>query len=649
MRHKRTIWAAACLAFMGLAALVYAATPTLMKYGVRFSDEGAAHSTPPSGYLDLYVNGDTLYTITDGGTIVALSAGSGDNTLDAAYDQGGAGSGKAVTVDSGAIALSNTDADTAWLLTLNASPSSSAALGGLQITVGANATQDALEFANSGSGYDIYGTGGTWTVSKAGAISAASGTFTSLYQSAIAAAASGNANLTIDAAGTGTITLGGTSTGLITTDNAVQLYGNVDIGNAASDTLTITSIIDGNVTLDDGTTDSPSLIFKDATDQTATIAKVDADNIKVTTTAGQGLEIVTGNLIVGDGSPGTASMDGEDAYINGQIEVDGAAQFDGAVTMASTLALTGTLTGAGNVTLDDGTGASPSLTFTDATDETAIFSKADSGYLSVTTLAADGLSILTGNLKIGSGTPDGTINGEDFYVTGIAEFDGAARFDAALDINSGLDIDLATNATLVDVANAAADLAAGAGIVTVYGSNASGQSNASYLIRGAWKANGDAQDGFILFEDNSTGAAGNGDDMFKVDSGGSVTLAGSLTGSGTSALTGFVSTVIDAGGGPDTLTLADCGKTFISSEANQTNLPEASTCIGCTLTFAVMHASNFDVNPDDADLIVGATDSAGDMIRSATVGDTVTLRAVSASQWAVVSMYPASTDWTDAN
>lgn len=38
--------------------------------------------------------------------------------------------------------------------------------------------------------------------------------------------------------------------------------------------------------------------------------------------------IGTGNLQVGTGTPGTAAMDGDDAYIKGQLEVDGAAQFD---------------------------------------------------------------------------------------------------------------------------------------------------------------------------------------------------------------------------------------------------------------------------------------------------------------------------------
>ena len=166
------------LVLVVMVGVAFAGTPTLKKFGLRLADEGADHSTPPSGYGELYVNSDALTYINDSGTVTTITAGSGDNTLDNAYDQGGAGAGKAITVDTGAIALSNTDADTAWLMTMNAAPSGSAALGGLQITCGANSTQDALEFVNGGSGYDIYGTSGTWTISKAGTGSFANATVT---------------------------------------------------------------------------------------------------------------------------------------------------------------------------------------------------------------------------------------------------------------------------------------------------------------------------------------------------------------------------------------------------------------------------------------------------------------------------------------
>lgn len=103
--------------------------------------------------------------------------------------------------------------------------------------------------------------------------------------------------------------------------------------------------------------------------------------------------------------------------------------------------------GGGAITLDDGVGASPSLVFKDGTDETSTFSKVDAGYLTLTTDATDGLNILTGSLKVGNGVPDSTINGEDLYVEGISEFDGAMRVDGAVTMNSTLALAAAATST----------------------------------------------------------------------------------------------------------------------------------------------------------------------------------------------------------
>jgi hypothetical protein len=90
----------------------------------------------------------------------------------------------------------------------------------------------------------------------------------------------------------------------------------------------------------------------------------------------------------------------------------------------------GTMTG--NITLDDGSTDSPSIIFTDETDETATFTKTDSGFLGLTTVAADGLNILVGNLKVGNGTPDQTLNGEDGYIEGGLEVDGPIYADGGI-------------------------------------------------------------------------------------------------------------------------------------------------------------------------------------------------------------------------
>ena len=109
----------------------------------------------------------------DGTDSASLSATG--NTLDQSYDQGGAGSGRAITVNDGAVTMTKNDAGTENVLELSASPSAGAAGSPLLITCGANCTSPGIDFANSGSGVDIDGTSSAWTVSAAGL-----GSFTNL-------------------------------------------------------------------------------------------------------------------------------------------------------------------------------------------------------------------------------------------------------------------------------------------------------------------------------------------------------------------------------------------------------------------------------------------------------------------------------------
>ena len=39
------------------------------------------------------------------------------------------------------------------------------------------------------------------------------------------------------------------------------------------------------------------------------------------------------------------------------------------------------------------------------------------------------MNVLTGNLQVGNGVPGVTLNGEDVYVEGTFEVDGAQQFD----------------------------------------------------------------------------------------------------------------------------------------------------------------------------------------------------------------------------
>jgi hypothetical protein len=106
---------------------------------------------------------------TDGSAALSWST-SGDNTLDGAYDQGGAGVGRTITASDGAVTITSTDADAAYLFAVTPTPGSSAALGGISIVSGANSTQDSLNIVNSGSGDDIQAGNGAFKVSSTGGV-----------------------------------------------------------------------------------------------------------------------------------------------------------------------------------------------------------------------------------------------------------------------------------------------------------------------------------------------------------------------------------------------------------------------------------------------------------------------------------------------
>lgn len=178
------------------------------------------------------------------------------------------------------------------------------------------------------------------------------GTF---YQAGIAAAASGNTALTINAGltGNGTITLGDSSTGNIiltraTTcsstlgvTGATTLSGAATLGDAAADDITITGDVVADIRLDDDTTDSPGLQFIDAGEYDWKILKANGSTGNLTVTSDQGgsdFQIVTGNLKVGAGSE-SVTLNGEDAYVTGTFEVDSTSQFDGAVTVNDAVTL----------------------------------------------------------------------------------------------------------------------------------------------------------------------------------------------------------------------------------------------------------------------------------------------------------------------
>lgn len=120
------------------------------------------------------------------------------------------------------------------------------------------------------------------------------------------------------------------------------------------------------------------------------------------------------------------------------------------------------------------------------------------------------------------------------------------------------------------------------------------------------------------------------------DVAGDVTITGDLTVGGT--IKGpTVSTIVEATA--TTATADQCGSTFVSTGAVEMDLPDASTVLGCTYTFVAGDAAVFTIDPDDADVIVYDDAVAGDALKSSgAIGETITIRAGSASQWFVIGI-----------
>ncbi len=162
---------------------------------------------------------------------------------------------------------------------------------------------------------------------------------------------------------------------------------------------------------------------------------------------------------------------------------------------------------------------------------------------------------------------------------------------------------------------------------------------------------GNAQDYHISLDDSTDdlviglGVAAGTTDAIRIDENQDVTFVQNVLGLGTDSLSGFLQKQVAST--TTTITAAQCGSTFVSNSADVMALPEASTVLGCRLTFICGTADDFDINPDDADVILptGAlTPSAGDAIRCTDAGAGFVLEAIDATNWAVLSTNGTITD-----
>lgn len=249
-------------------------------------------------------------------------------------------------------------------------------------------------------------------------------------------------------------------------------------------------------------------------------------------------------------------------------------------------------------------------------------------------------------VNIGSANNEGLkVSAGKVYVTEQAQFVGG------LDVDDPIDIDFDAVDETVTITATADGYTAKSGVLVVEQTDTT-LTNQQFLLRLQYTANDNVNGDFIICVDDN---GGDKDEVFKVNSNGQITAAGSIVttgdqigGSGIAKLVGVRSDVVDAETtNPYAVTTAMSNATFYNSQATEFDLPEASTAIGCEYTFVVMNSSNLDVDPEAGDKILGICDAAGDHTRSSTIGDTLTLRAIDADNWIVQSIFPTSADWVD--
>ncbi len=139
-------------------------------------------------------------------------------------------------------------------------------------------------------------------------------------------------------------------------------------------------------------------------------------------------------------------------------------------------------------------------------------------------------------------------------------------------------------------------------------------------------------------------------DAIRIDENQDVTFVQNVLGLGTDSLSGFLQK--QTASTTAAITAAQCGGSFVSNSADTMDLPEASTVLGCRLTFISGTADDFHVNPADGTDVIGVitasggtiTPSAGDRILLTDVGTSVTVEAIAADLWAIVAHNGPITD-----
>ena len=177
------------------------------------------------------------------------------------------------------------------------------------------------------------------------------------------------------------------------------------------------------------------------------------------------------------------------------------------------------------VTFDGGMDLNGAALTIDADADTTLVAS-DDDVVSMTVGAAAGyFDVLTGNLKVGDGTPDTSLDGEDAYVEGTFEVDGAVNIDGAVDLASTLTVagNISDGDSAVTIAdNAMVDGAADAVQLTVQGNGT--QTNNTFVVEQS-----DGTDRFVV-DDNGQATFSPQADSDSANYDYWVTISGEMTG-----------------------------------------------------------------------------------------------------------------------
>ncbi|KKM99125.1 hypothetical protein LCGC14_1151020 [marine sediment metagenome] len=569
----------------------------------------------------------------NGGSWVTIESGSACNSLDGAYDIG-----RTISVDAGSVILTATNAADNVVLALIQSDAGTTK--GFTIT---NAgTGNTIDIQGQSSSNDIEGTDDSWAISSAGAFTGVVGTWTG-DQTWTGSAA----NVIFDA----------TDDELLIEDDAVLSFGDV-----------------ADVTI---TWNQTNLLIEAATDNTGQIqlGATNAMDLKIVGSTNTDIALFDANpgILLLDSYP-LALGDG-DSILFGDTLGTG----DFSITDTSdVLVITNVVDGTGTVGFGTA-GAGIDVAFHgDAGSATATWDENQN--------TNGALVFNNADIELGDADLINFGDSDDFSMTATnqAFTFGSLTSDESSTYSFGADTDgddvKMFGATTGEywLWDAGADSilpVCGNALYTLTDAEADQfKVNATGATSDAVAINFETTDGKILLNaDGGTGGdieLNSADDIILTTAGkltitnGSeaMTVSGALTVAGTATFNGTIvgdgaTTVVGTKAVETTdidneiVTIAQSGTVFNNSgDADGTTftLPEASTALGCWYTFVVTETGQqIAIDLDGSDVFLHLSLGAGDKMTSSTLGDTITVSAVSATQWGIISVYPTAADWAD--